>query len=169
MPDRHEATGFRVTIVDDRPAFAIAERFPEAAATLASPLTAAVEQMPIRKNTYCVVVTRGHKEDAVVLRALAARAQKGELPRFLGMIGSKTKQALLWKHLRQEGVAETFLAVVRTPMGSYIGARSHEEIAVSVVAELIAVRRTGRDQAHTWADRQKSPRLTELRDLPEAQ
>jgi xanthine dehydrogenase accessory factor len=161
--------GFRVTVVDDRPAFATSERFPQAAATLAAPLSEAVANMPIRKNTYCVVVTRGHKEDAVVLQALAARAANGPSPRFLGMIGSRTKQAILWKHLRAAGVGDAFLATVRTPMGSYIGARSHEEIAVSVVAELIAVRRTGKDQAHTWADRPKKVRLVELRDLPEAQ
>lgn len=167
--------GFRVTVVDDRPAFATAERFPEAAATLASPLVAAVESMPIRTNTYCIVVTRGHKEDAIVLRALADRVAPGGAmvpgrgPRFLGMIGSKTKQTILWKHLCAEGVADAFLATVRTPMGSYIGARSHEEIAVSVVAELISVRRLGKDQAASWADRPKKARLVELRDLPEAQ
>ncbi len=162
--------GFRVTVVDDRPAFATSERFPDAAATVASPLKEAVTAMPIRSNTYCVVVTRGHKEDGLVLEALAARAHGGGRVKFLGMIGSKTKQALLWKHLRAAGVAEDFLATVRTPMGSYIGARSHEEIAVSVVSELIAVRRLGQDLAGTWAGRlSKKPRLTELRDLPEAQ
>ncbi len=161
--------GFRVTVVDDRPAFATGERFPEAAATVAAPLIEAVAQMPVRSNTYCLVVTRGHKEDAVVLKALASRLGDGPGPRFLGMIGSRTKQVILWKHLLADGVAETFLATVRTPMGSYIGARSHEEIAVSVVAELISVRRLGKDQAATWADRPKKARLVELRDLPEAQ
>lgn len=161
--------GFRVTVVDDRPVFATSERFPEAAATIASPLQQAVAAMPIRSNTYCVIVTRGHKEDGLVLEALAARAREGQRPKFLGMIGSKTKQALLWKHLRAAGVAEDFLASVRTPMGSFIGARSHEEIAVSVVSELIAVRRLGQDLAGTWAGRSnKKPRWTELRDLPEA-
>ena len=161
--------GFRVTIVDDRPAFATSERFPEAAATVAMPLAQAVAEMPIRSNTYCVVVTRGHKEDGLVLEALAARAKEGKRAKFLGMIGSKTKQALLWKHLRAAGVSEEFLASVRTPMGAFIGARSHEEIAVSVVSELIAVRRLGHDLVATWAEhKSKKPRLTELRDLPEA-
>ena len=153
--------GFRVTIADDRPAFASRDRFPEAAE--------AVNRMPIRANTYAVIVTRGHREDGLVLEALARRFQRGEKVRFLGMIGSRTKQAVLFRHLRELAVPEEFLATVRTPMGVYIGARSHEEIAVSVVAELIAVRRTGKDQAHTWADRPKKVRLVELRDLPEAQ
>lgn len=161
--------GFRVTVVDDRPAFATTDRFPEAHRAVASPLTEAVASMPIQKNTYCVVVTRGHKEDAVVLEALWARAREGRRCRFLGMIGSKTKQALLWKHLRAAGVADDFLASVRTPMGACIGARSHEEIAVSVVAELISVRRLSTDLAAGWeGHKSKKPRLTELRDLPEA-
>ena len=121
-----------------------------------------VARMPIRANTYCVIVTRGHKEDGVVLEALSARAGQGQVPKFLGMIGSKTKQAILWKHLRAAGVPETFLAHVRTPMGAYIGARSHEEIAVSVVSELIAVRRTGSDLVRTW---ESKPRKSSGRPL----
>lgn len=148
--------GFRVTVVDDRAAFATAERFPEAADACVGDYRDVIAAMPIRANTYCVVVTRGHKEDGAVLAALAARAAAGAVPKFLGMIGSKTKQAILWKHLRAAGVAESFLAHVRTPMGAYIGARSHEEIAVSVVGELIAVRRTGSDLAATWAGKQKA-------------
>ena len=165
-----QLAGFRVTVVDYRPAFATRERFPEAAATLAAPLEQAVTDMPIRANTYCVVVTRGHKEDGLVLEALARRAEGGQRPRFVGMIGSKTKQALLWKRLRAAAVAEDFLGFVRTPMGACIGARSHEEIAVSVVSELIAVRRLGHDLGASWAGhKSKKPRLAELRDLPEAQ
>jgi xanthine dehydrogenase accessory factor len=82
-------------------------------------------------------------------RARAARPalRAGERLRFLGMIGSKTKQALLWKHLREQGIGDDFLATVRTPMGAYLGGKTHEEIAVSVVAELIAVRRLGQDLA----------------------
>src|SRR5262245_28780580 len=162
--------GFRVTIAEDRPAFAGSERFPEAAATAVGPFTATVAAMPIRANTYCVVVTRGHREDGLVLQALAARAAAGQRPKFLGMIGSKPKQAILWKHLRAAGVADDFLATVRTPMGAYIGARSHEEIAVSVVAELVSVRRLGVDLAAGWSGKaHKKPRLVELRDLPAAQ
>lgn len=142
--------GFRVTVVDDRAMYASGERFPEAAESIVGEYRAVIAAMPIRANTYCVVVTRGHKEDGLVLAALAVRAANGALPKFLGMIGSKTKQAILWKHLRAAAVADEFLAHVRTPMGGYIGARSHEEIAVSVVSELIAVRRTGSDLARSW-------------------
>jgi xanthine/CO dehydrogenase XdhC/CoxF family maturation factor len=104
-----------------------------------------------------------------VLEALGRRFATGEKLRFLGMIGSKTKQALLWKHLRAAGIGDDFLDSVRTPMGAYIGGRSHEEIAVSVVAELIAVRRLGHDLAATWADRKRPlGRLEGVRDRPAA-
>ncbi|MBL8723495.1 MAG: XdhC family protein [Planctomycetes bacterium] len=144
--------GFRVTVVDDRPDYATAERFPEAQATLAMDYPAATAAMPIRSNSYAVVVTRGHREDGTVLASLAPRFAQGERLRFLGMIGSRTKQALLWRELTAEGVAEAFLATVRTPMGANLGGRSHEEIAVAVVAELIAVRRRGQDLADMWPE-----------------
>jgi len=147
--------GFRVTVVDDRANYCSPERFPEAAETQVGEYAALVAAMPIRANSYCVIVTRGHKEDGAVLAALAGRAAQGAVPRFLGMIGSKTKQAILWKHLRSNGVDEAFLARVRTPMGAWIGARSHEEIAVSVVSELIAIRRTGSDLSRTWEQKPK--------------
>ncbi len=147
--------GFRTTVVDDRPDFAARERFPEAHDTVARPYPDAVAAMPIRQNSYAVVVTRGHREDGVVLEALGRRFAAGEKLRFLGMIGSKTKQALLWKHLRAAGIGDDFLLTVRTPMGAHLGGKSHEEIAVSVVAELIAVRRLGHDLAATWEGRQR--------------
>lgn len=161
--------GFRTTIVDDRADFATAERFPEAHGALAMAFPDAVAQLPIRQNAYAVVVTRGHREDGVVLEALGRRFAKGERLRFLGMIGSKSKQALLWKHLRASGIGDDFLATVRTPMGAYLGGKSHEEIAVSVVAELIAVRRLGHDLAGTWAERSSQRARQEgVRDLPAA-
>ncbi len=147
--------GFRVTVIDDRPAYASPERFPDAAHTFARDLTTAAEEMPIQANSYVVIVTRGHKEDGVVLGALAKRAQAGEHARFLGMIGSKTKRALLFKQLRADGVAEEFLETVRSPVGLNLGARSHEEIAVAVVGELISVRRLGQDAAAGWEGRHK--------------
>ncbi|MCC6672217.1 MAG: XdhC family protein [Planctomycetes bacterium] len=166
--------GFRVTVADDREAYANPARFPEARATVAGEYDALVAQMPLRANTYVVVVTRGHKEDGVVLAALARRLADGGQPRFLGMIGSKTKRAVLFRKLREQGVGQDFLGRVRSPVGLCIGARSHEEIAVAVVGELIAVRRTGQDAAEAWARRLRpaTPRprtaVTEL-DAAEAE
>ncbi len=158
--------GFRVTVADDRPQFASRDRFPEASEAVALPVEEAVARMPIQANSYAVVVTRGHREDGLVLEALAGRWAAGERLRFLGMIGSKTKQAVLFRHLRAVGVDEAFLGSVRTPMGVWIGARSHEEIAVSVVAELVSVRRLGADCAPSWAGKRKSARANEVREIP---
>ena len=99
-----------------------------------------------------VVVTRGHKEDGVVLQALAARNVR---PRFLGMIGSKTKRVVLFRHLREAGVDPAFLDCVRSPVGLCIDARTHEEIAVAVVGELVQLRRTGTDAATAWRERKR--------------
>ena len=162
--------GFSTTVVDDRAEFCTAARFPEAHTTLTSSYADAVARMPIRQNSYGVIVTRGHREDGVVLEALGRRFEQGHRLRFLGMIGSKTKQALLWKHLRSAGIKDEFLDTVRTPMGAFLGGRSHEEIAVSVVAELIAVRRLGHDLASTWEQRQKQKgRVEGVRELPAAE
>ena len=162
--------GFSTTVVDDRAEFCTAARFPEAHTTLTASYSDAVARMPIRQNSYAVIVTRGHREDGVVLEALGRRFEQGQRLRFLGMIGSKTKQALLWKHLRGAGIKDDVLGTVRTPMGAWLGGRSHEEIAVSVVAELIAVRRLGQDLASTWEQRQKPKgRLEGVRELPAAE
>ena len=159
--------GFRVTIADDRASYATAERFPEASEVIAMPYAESVARMAIRQNSYGIVVTRGHKEDGHVLELLGRRFARGERLKFLGMIGSKTKQALLWKHLREAGIGDEFLATVRTPMGAYLGGKTHEEIAVSVVAELIAVRRLGQDLSASWAGRKKEKgRVDGVRDLP---
>ena len=144
--------GFRVMVCDDRAQFADARRFPEAMQVLAAPYAETVATMPIRANTHVVVVTRGHKEDGVVLQALAGRNPR---PRFLGMIGSKTKRVVLFRHLRGAGVDPEFLDSVRSPVGLCIGARTHEEIAVAVVAELVQLRRTGTDAAAAWRERKR--------------
>jgi xanthine dehydrogenase accessory factor len=145
--------GFRVTVTDDRPSFASTRRFAGAAEVVAGAYAETVARMPIRANTYAIVVTRGHKEDGVVLSAMAERARAGAVPRFLGMIGSKTKRAVLFRHLRERGVDEAFLGRIRSPVGMCIGARTHEEIAVAVVAELVMVRRLGQDAGEAWRTR----------------
>lgn len=161
--------GFRVTVCDDRESYVSKARFPEAHAALVAPFTEAVAQMPIRANTYVVIVTRGHKEDGLVLGALAARAAAGERCKFLGMIGSKTKRHVLFEKLREDRVSEEFLTSVRSPVGLCLGGRSHEEIAVATVGELIMVRRLGQDAKDAWAARQRptkkpTPLPKDLRD-----
>lgn len=134
------SVGFHVTVGDDREAFANPERHPEAHATLCAPFAELARSIAPAEDHYLLAVSRGHDQDGDVLRALAA---SGCLPKYLGMIGSRAKRAQVFARLRGEGVAAEFLEQVRTPMGLAIGARTHEEIAVSVVAEMIAVRRGG--------------------------
>jgi xanthine dehydrogenase accessory factor len=130
--------GFRVAVLDDRADFATSARHPDASETRSgswSELARGIAQEPA---PYVCIVTRGHDGDGDVLHALHAA---GVRPRFFGMIGSRAKREQLFGALLARGVAPGFLATVQCPMGLDIGARSHEEIAVSTVAELIRVRR----------------------------
>jgi xanthine dehydrogenase accessory factor len=128
--------GFRVTVVDDRAEYANAQRFPEAWKTLAIPFDRSWEHLEVRSSASIVIVTRGHKFDERVLE------QAVQTPaRYVGMIGSAKKVALTFGNLRQRGISEIRLRKVRAPIGLSIGARTAEEIGISITAELIAVRR----------------------------
>jgi len=130
--------GFRVIVGDDRGEFALRERFPDAHEVLCAPWSQLASRGEIGEFSYVVVVTRGHHDDQSVLEALH---RAGRSPKYLGLIGSRAKWAVLSRKLREAGVSEEWIARVRTPMGLPIGARSHGEIAVSVVAEMIRLRR----------------------------
>jgi xanthine dehydrogenase accessory factor len=128
--------GFSTTIVDNRENFANRERFPEAAEIYAEEYEEVFAKLPVNETSYVIVVTRGHRDDMRVLRwAVSTNA------RYIAMIGSKRKVINVVKELESEGVAPESFARVFAPMGLEIGAVSPEEIAVSVVAEMIAVRR----------------------------
>lgn len=133
-----KGAGFRVIVADDRPAFASAEAHPDADETVVVPMDQAVGRLPIDKTTFLVAVTRGHQHDETVIRQ-ALRCPAG----YLGMIGSRRKVALMKKKLIAEGFTEAELSRLHAPIGLDIGADSPGEIAVSVVAEMIAVRRLG--------------------------
>ncbi len=132
------AAGFRVIVVDDRAAFANPERHPEADETRVLPFPEAVASLRIDSETYLVAVTRGHQHDETVVR-MALRTPAG----YVGMIGSRRKVALLRKRLAAEGFTPEELERLHAPIGLDIGAETPGEIAVSIVAELIAVRRRG--------------------------
>jgi xanthine dehydrogenase accessory factor len=131
--------GFRVTVLDDREAFATTERFPAAAhvarADFADDPFAGV---PIDSTTYIVLVTRGHRWDFDCLRRLIDAPSP---PRYIGMIGSRRRVRAAFSALLEAGYARETLAQVRAPIGIEIGAETPEEIAISIAAELIAVRR----------------------------
>jgi xanthine dehydrogenase accessory factor len=130
--------GFKTTIVDNRPAYANAERFPEAEAIYSDSFEHAFESLHPNENTYIVIVTRGHQEDENVLR-WAVRTDA----RYIGMIGSKRKVRTIFQTLGNEGVSRETLERVCAPVGLDIGAVLPEEIAVAIVAEAIHCRRAG--------------------------
>jgi xanthine dehydrogenase accessory factor len=129
------AAGFGVSVVDDREAFANTERFPAAQEIFTSYEESFVKIKP-NSSSYLVIVTRGHRDDMRVL-AWAVRTDA----RYIGMIGSKRKVLSVYKALEGEGYRPEEFERVYAPMGLSIGALSPEEIAISIVAELIAVRR----------------------------
>jgi xanthine dehydrogenase accessory factor len=128
--------GFATVIVDDREAFANPDRFPEAEATYAEEYEAVFSKLAITSSSYIVIVTRGHRDDMRVLRwAVSTPA------RYISMIGSKRKTISVIHELEKEGLPREAFEKIFAPMGLAIGAESPEEIAISVVAEMIAVRR----------------------------
>lgn len=130
--------GFSVTVTDDRPEYANAERFPEADQVICGDYEETLESLPSDSNTYFVMVTRGHKQDELSLRIVLSKQWA-----YAGMIGSKRRTGAVLLHLEEEGFAKEDLNRVHTPIGLDIGAETPGEIAVSIVAELIMVRRGG--------------------------
>src|SRR6059036_659505 len=130
----HEV-GFRVHVVDDREKFANAERFPNAVEIVVEDIPAWIARANLPAHAYAVIVTRGHTNDLEALRALAPR----EL-RYLGLIGSRAKVARIYDALMGDGMPADQLRRVHAPIGLDIGAVTPQEIAVSILAELIAVK-----------------------------
>ena len=128
--------GFDVVVIDDREAYANRERFPDAREIFADEFDQALAKLEPNENSYVVIVTRGHRDDMRVLRwAVQTDA------RYIGMIGSKRKVLTIYKELQAEGLSSALFEKVQAPIGLEIGAVTPEEIAVSIVAEMIAVRR----------------------------
>jgi xanthine dehydrogenase accessory factor len=149
------AAGFAIGVVDDREAFANTERFPMASEVHAS-YEGAFEKIHPNAASYLLIVTRGHKEDMRVL-AWAVRTEA----RYVGMIGSKRKVLSVYRALETEGYKPEEFERIFAPMGLEIGALSPEEIAVSIVAELIAVRRKAETEAHKKLKYKARPALSE--------
>lgn len=130
-----QEVGFQVRVVDDREKFASRERFPNATEVITEDIPAWLERTKLPAHAYVVIVTRGHTNDLDALRALAPR----EL-RYVGLIGSRAKVARISDQLLSEGMAPEVLTQVHAPIGLEIGAVTPQEIAVSILAELIAVK-----------------------------
>ena len=133
--------GFHVVVVDDRADFANANRIPEADEIVVGDFSQTIKAFDFEVDDYVLATTRGHSYDATVV-AHVAETDAG----YVGMLGSRRKKSVLWKALEKAGVSRVALDRVRCPIGMDIGADGPDEIAVSVVAELIDVRRK-RDSA----------------------
>src|SRR5579871_4172997 len=147
--------GFRVHVVDDREKFANRERFPYATEIVVEDIPSWIERANLPPHAYAVIVTRGHTNDLDALRALAPR----EL-RYLGLIGSRAKVARIYEEILKDGrLPADRLERVHAPIGLDIGAVTPQEIAVSILAELIAVKHgKSTPAAMKW----KPPQLSSL-------
>jgi len=130
-----DEVGFRVHVVDDREKFANRDRFPTAAEVLVEDIPAWIARAELPAHAYAVIVTRGHTNDLEALRGLAPRDL-----RYLGLIGSRAKVARIYDALAADGMPADVLQRVHAPIGLDIGAVTPQEIAVSILAELIAVK-----------------------------
>jgi xanthine dehydrogenase accessory factor len=133
--------GFDCIVVDDREAYANAERFPNALQIIAKDFDEVAKELTPNESSYVVIATRGHRDDMRVLRWAVQTSA-----RYIGMVGSKRKAITVFRELTREGLNPDLLNPdlfdrVHSPVGLDIGAITPEEIAVSIVAELIAVRR----------------------------
>ncbi len=130
-----QALGFRVTIVDGRGRFATRERFPTADEIIVAWPDEAIAQMKIDSSTYVAILTHDPKFDIPALKALSATD-----PRYIGSMGSRETRQQHFAELRAAGVSEEFLSRVHGPVGLDLGARTPEEMALAIIAEIVAVR-----------------------------
>ncbi|MFC1739770.1 XdhC family protein [Planctomycetota bacterium] len=133
-----KSLNFRVTVCDDRVEFANRDRFPDADNIIVEDFENVFEELNIGKNSYIVIVTKGHKCDEIVLEnALKTNAK------YIGMIGSKRKTLTILERLNTKGIPAETLNRVFSPIGISIGAVTPQEIALSIVCELVKIRRLG--------------------------
>jgi xanthine dehydrogenase accessory factor len=129
---------FHVTVIDDRVEFANSDRFPEADNIIAGDFDEVFDNLDFAANPFLVIVTRGHSHDALVLEKSIARPA-----RYIGMIGSKRKVRMVIDYLREKGAKKEILESIHAPIGIDINSETPQEIAISIVAELIKVRGMG--------------------------
>lgn len=132
--------GCRVFVLDDRPEFATRERFPEAERVVTVDFDDPFAEVPIRRHSHLVLVTRGHKYDYQCLRRVL---KADHLPAYIGMIGSRRRVRATYAQLMEEGIPWERVAAVRAPIGLDLGAETPGEIAVAVAAEIVGMWRGG--------------------------
>ena len=130
--------GFRIFVIDDREEFSNADRFPEAEQTVVSDYASGFEKLPIGTNSFIVIATRGHRYDTAATAA-AMRTPAS----YVGLLGSRRKTILIYEELFAQGFTMEQVKSVRSPIGLSISARTPEEIALSIMAEIVAFRLDG--------------------------
>ncbi len=139
-------TGFRVTVADDRAEFANRENVPDASDVLVSDFTRVFDRISVDKDTFIVVATRGHNHDLE-----AVRAALGTDAGYIGLLGSRRKKGLVSNALGEDGFSPGDIARVIIPVGIPIGSVTPEEIAVSIMAEIVQKRRSANGAARLGA------------------
>ena len=127
--------GYQIWIVDDREEFANQERFPQADRVFCMDFQEAFEKLDVPESAWYVIVTRGHQNDYECLRNVLTRKSS-----YVGMIGSRKKVDMTFQRLREEGFTEEQIDCVHAPIGLPIGAKTPEEITVSILAEMVQER-----------------------------
>ena len=131
-----QTVGFQIAVLDDRQTFANRERFPTAQEIIVDPFAKSLEQTTVTENSFILIVTRGHGHDQIALeKAICSNA------RYVGLLGSRRKIQIIVENLLKKGCSREAFAKLYAPIGIEIGSETPEEIAVSVLAELIAIRK----------------------------
>ncbi len=128
--------GFRVVVLDDRPEFVTLENFPNADERIAGDLSKEIRKLEITPLTYVVLVTRAHTLDAALLGAIVDKPAA-----YIGMLGSRRRVLTVMETLKKQGASEAALARVNAPIGIEIQAETPQEIAISIMAQVIQVKR----------------------------
>ena len=142
-----KACEFHALVFDDRPMFANAARFPDADEVICDDFSRLFDRVRVRKTDYVVIVSRGHKHDQECLEGVL----KGEEPAYTGMIGSRRRVAIVMKQLAEAGYPKERLEAVYSPIGLRIGAVTPAEISVSILAEIIQVKRVDRAETESYS------------------
>jgi len=138
--------GFKVTIIDDRKEFANKKRFPHADQVILGNHAKELAKLPVNGNTYIAIVTQGNEFDFECLKVVV-ESKAG----YIGVISSKPKRVKFFGRLKEEGIAEKYLKNIKIPMGIDIGAQTPAEIAISIAAQMVALR----DQEYIGTDKFK--------------
>jgi xanthine dehydrogenase accessory factor len=161
--------GFSMTVIDDRPFFANTERFPEADKVICESFEKSFQLLNLKKSDFVVIITRGHRHDGVVLREVL----KHDLS-YIGMIGSKRRVNSMRDELIEEGFPEPKLDLVNAPIGLDISAITPDEIAISIVSQLISYKnkgiidKFGKDFTYPEFDMEVAEKISDKTTLPKA-